>query len=169
MAIEIVSFPIKNMVIFHSYVSLPEAICDNILKLQRCPKMSIFSREDLHEDVQGSWIYPKNIGMVIRHEPRNHRNPEARTNIKGRQMVLNNFWTLQCFFLIIPSRGNSQWKKSLWPEEQLSSRHCWRWFGEGTRGLPVTGQRCSDGVQDYQPIIYGTLWWTNIAMENGHL
>ena len=27
MAIEIMSFPMKSMVIFHSYVSLPEGIC----------------------------------------------------------------------------------------------------------------------------------------------
>ena len=30
MAIEIVSFPIDSMVIFHSYVSLPEGICRKI-------------------------------------------------------------------------------------------------------------------------------------------
>ena len=30
MAIEIVDFPIDSMVIFHSYVSLPEGICSNL-------------------------------------------------------------------------------------------------------------------------------------------
>ena len=106
--------------------------------------------------------YVQKIGLVIRHEPRNHRNPEARTNIKGRQRVLN----IAMFFFIIPSRGNSQWKKTLWPEEQLSSRHCWRWFGGGTRGLPVTRQR-SDGVQDHQPIIYGTRYELNTSWGTG--
>ena len=31
MAIEIVSFPINSMVIFHSYVSLPEGNCDIVV------------------------------------------------------------------------------------------------------------------------------------------
>ena len=59
MAIEIVSFPINSMVIFHSYVKLPEAMFISVLGEQMCQGIYLLQMEQVNYEFYGHLIKKK--------------------------------------------------------------------------------------------------------------